>query len=56
MKISLRLIKARPNFYKISDSPKVCLGIDDYSFYTNRIALKDDYHKRQMDKLAYTPV
>ena len=56
MKVRLRLIRARPNFYKISDNPNVSLGIVDFSLYTRRIALKDDYHKKRMDKLAYTPV
>ena len=31
MKIRLRLIRARPNFYMISDNPNVCLGIVDCS-------------------------
>ena len=44
MKIKLRLIRARPNFYMISDNPNVSLGIVDCSLYTRRIALKDDYH------------
>ena len=56
MKIRLRLIRARPNFYMISDNPTVSLGIVDCSLYTRRIALKDDYHKKGMDMLAYTPV
>ena len=56
MKIRLRLIKARPNFYIISDNPNVSLGIVDCSHYTRRIALKDDYHKKGMDMLAYAPV
>ena len=56
MKIRLRLIRARPNFYMISDNPKVSLGIVDCSLYTRRIALKDDYHKKRMDVLAYAPV
>ena len=56
MKIRLRLIKARPNFYLISDNPNVSLGIVDWSLYIRRIALKDDYHKKWMDMLAYTPV
>ena len=56
MKIRLRLIRARPNFYMISDNPNVSLGIVDCSHYTPRIALKDDYHKKRMDMLAYTPV
>ena len=56
MKIRLRLIRARPNFYIISDNPNVSLGIVDCSLYTRRIALKDDYHKKRKDMLAYTPV
>ena len=56
MKIRLRRIRARPNFYMISDNPNVSLGIVDCSLYTRRIALKDDYHKKRMDMLAYTPV
>ena len=56
MKIRLRQIKARPNFYMISDNPNVSLGIVDCSLYTCRIALKDDYHKKRMDMLTYAPV
>ena len=56
MKIRLRVIRARPNFYMISDNPNVSLGIVDCSLYTRRIALKDDYHKKRKDMLANTPV
>ena len=56
LKTRLRLIRARPNFYMISDNPNVSVGIVDCSLYTRRIALKDDYHKKRMDMLAYTPV
>ena len=56
MKVRLRLIRARPNFYMISDNPNVSLGIVDCSLYTRRIALKDDYHKKRLDMLAYNPV
>ena len=56
MKIRLRLIRARRNFYMISDNPNVSLGIVDCSLCTRRIALKGDYHKKAMDVLAYTPV
>ena len=56
MKNRLRLIRARPNFYMISDNPNVSRGIVDCSLYTRRIALKDDYHKKLMDTLAYTPL
>ena len=55
MKIRLRLIRARSNFYMVSDNPNVSLAIVDCSLYTRRIALKDDYHKK-MDMLAYAPV
>ena len=56
MKIRLKLIRARPNFYMIIDNPNVSLGIVDCSLYTRRIAFKDDYHKKRMDMLAYAPV
>ena len=56
MKNRLRVIRATPNFYKISDNPNVSLGIKDCSIYTRRIALKNDYHKKRMNMLAYAPV
>ena len=56
MRITLRLIRARPIFYKISDNPKISLGIVDSSFYTRRIALKDHYQKKRTDLLRYSPV
>ena len=40
----------------INDDPNVSLGIVDCSLYTRRTALKDDYHRKRMDMLAYTPV
>ena len=49
-------MRARPNFYMISYNHNVSLGIVDCSFYTRRIALEDDYHRKRMDMLAYTPV
>ena len=55
-KFRLRLIRARPNFYMMSDNPSGSLGIVDCSLYTRRIALRDDYHKKRMDMLAYVPV
>ena len=56
MKFMLRLIRARPKFYTMKEHPNVSLGIVDCSLYTRRIALKDDYHKKRMDMLAYIPV
>ena len=46
MKIRLRLIRARPNFYTISDIHNVSVGIVDCSLYIQRIALEDDYHEK----------
>ena len=56
MKIRLRLIRARPNFCMISDNPNVSLEIVGCSLYARSIALKDDYQKKRMDMLAYTPL
>ena len=56
MKFRLRLIRARPNFYMISDNPNFSLGIVACSLDTRRIALKDDYHKKRTDMFAYAPV
>ena len=56
MNVRLRLIRARANFYMISDNPNNSLGNVDCPLYTRRIALKDDYHKKRMDMLVYTPV
>ena len=56
LKIRIWLTRARPNFYMIGDNPNVSLGNVDCSIYTRRIALKDDYHKKRMHMLAYTPV
>ena len=56
MKIRLRLIRARPNFYMITDNPNFGLGTVDCSLYTRRIVLKDGRHRKRMDMLAYTPV
>ena len=56
IKIRLRLIRARPDIYMISDNPNFSLGIVDCSIYTRRNALKDHYQKKRMDMLAYTPV
>ena len=55
-KVKLRLNRARLKFYKINDNPNVSFGLVDCSLYTRCIALKDDYHKKKMDMLGYTPV
>ena len=56
MKIRIRLIRARPNFYMISENPNVSLGIMDCFLYTRRVMLKEDCHKKRMSQLAYAPV
>ena len=56
MKKRIRLIRARPNFYMISENPNVSLGIVDCSLYTRRVMLKEDYYQKRMSQLAYAPV
>ena len=56
MKVRIRLTRARPNFYMISENPNVSLGIVDCSLYTRRVMLKEDYHKKRMSQLASVPV
>ena len=56
MKVRIPLIRARPNFYMISENPNVSLGIVDCSLYTRRVMLKEDYHKKKKVQLAYAPV
>ena len=56
MKVRIRLLRARPNFYMITENPNVSLGIVDCSLYTRRVMLKEDCHKKRMSQLAYAPV
>ena len=56
MKVWIRLIRARPNFYMVSENPNVSLGIVDCSLYTRHVMLKEDYHKKRMSQLAYAPI
>ena len=56
MKVRIRLIGVRPNFYMICENPNVSLGIVDCSLYTRRVMLKENYHKKRMSQLAYAPV
>ena len=49
-------MRARPNFYMISDNPNVSLRIVDCSLYARCIALKDDHREKRMEMLAYTSV
>ena len=52
MKIRIRLIRARPDFYMVSENPKVVLGVVDCPLYTRRVMLKEDYHKKRRSQLA----
>ena len=56
MRIKLRIIRARPKFYMVSDNTNVSLGVLDCLLQTRGIALKDDYREKRLDMLAYTPV
>ena len=56
MKVRIRVFRAIPNFYLISDYHNVSLGIVDCSLYTHRLGLKEIYHKKKMDMLEYSPV
>ena len=40
----------------IMDNANVSLGNVDCSLYTSCFALKNNYHKKRIDMLAYTPV
>ena len=53
MKVRIRLIRVRPNFYMISENRNVSLGIVDCSLCTRRVMIKEDYHKKRMSQLAY---
>ena len=55
MKVRIRLLRARPNFYMISEIPNVSLGIVDCSLYTQRVLLKGDHHQI-VTQLAYALV
>ena len=56
MKVRIRLIRARPNFYMMSENSNVSLAIVDCSLYTRRVILKEDYQKKRMSQLARATV
>ena len=56
MKVILRLIRARPTSYLISNNPNVGIGIVDCSLYNRRYARRDEHHNKRIDMLAYTLV
>ena len=47
MKVRIRQIRELSNFYMISENPNVSLGIVDWSLYTRRVMLEEDYHKKK---------
>ena len=55
MEVLIRLIRARPKFYMLSENPNVSLGIVDCSLYSRRVMLKEDYPKKRRSQLAYAP-
>ena len=56
MQIGLRLTRASPTFYMISDNPKVRLGIVDSSFCTRRNGLNGKNYTKRMEILANASV
>ena len=56
MKVRIRLSRARPNLYTISENPNASLGIVDCFLYTRRVMLKEDCQKKRLSQLAYAPV
>ena len=54
--VGLRLLRVRPNFYMSSDESILTVAIADCSLYTRRIALRDVYHQKRLDMLAYNPL
>ena len=53
--VRIRLSRALPNFYMISENRNDSLGIADDFLYSRRVMLKEDYHKERMSPLAYAP-
>ena len=56
IKVRIRLIRVRPNFYMISENHNFSLGIVDCSLYTRLVMPKENYHKKKMSQLTYAPV
>ena len=56
MKVPIRIIRARPSFYMLSENPNISLVIVVCSLYTRRVMLKEDHHKKLLAQQAYAPV
>ena len=55
-KTRLRLIRVGADFSINSDNPNVSLWVVQYSLYTRRVALKEDYHEKRIEMSAHTLV
>ena len=55
-KVRMRMIKANPSFFMLSENPHVDLKIVNCALYTRRVVLKDEYHKKNMDMQLYSPI
>ena len=44
-KVRIKLIRARPNFYMLSDNPNISLKIVDCSLFTRRILVAEPNHQ-----------
>ena len=45
IKVRIKLIRGRPNFYMLSDNPNVSLKIVDCSLFTRRILVAEPNHQ-----------
>ena len=54
-KVRIKLIRARPNFYMLSDNPNVSLKIVDCSLFTKRILVAEPNHQHLQCNLEREP-
>ena len=54
-KVRIKLIRARPNFYMLSDNPKVSLKIVDCLLFTRRILVTEPNHQYMQWNLEREP-
>ena len=54
-KVRIKLIRARPNFYILSDNPNVSLNIFDCSLFTKRILVAEPNHQDSQWNLEREP-
>ena len=53
--VRIKLIRARPNFYMLSDNPNVSLNIVDCSLFTRRILVAESNHQNLQRNLERRP-